>query len=212
MKATGSEIEWQLEVSDVDAVKRWLDGAVELAAPHQEDHVDTYLDTPDRKLEAAGYSVRLRRRDGAPVEATLKSLGGDSGAGLKTRVELEETLEAAEPAAVARAPGIVGRRVRELVGPVELVRRFDIRTRRLVFPFAAGELLLDETEIRDASQRVLGHLSRVEVEIPEGAIADAEPLVERLRRECGLEPAVLSKYETALAASGVQPNDGKERQ
>jgi inorganic triphosphatase YgiF len=212
MKATGSEIEWQLEVSDVDAVKRWLDGAVELATPHEEDHVDTYLDTPDGKLEAAGYSVRLRRRDGAPVEATLKSLGGDSGAGLKTRVELAETLEAAEPAAVARAPGIVGRRVRELVGPVELVRRFDIRTRRLVFPFAAGELLLDETEIRDASQRVLGHLSRVEVEIPEGAIADAEPLVERLRRECGLEPAVLSKYETALAASGVQPNDGKERQ
>jgi inorganic triphosphatase YgiF len=209
MMATGSELEWQLEVPDVDAVRRWLDGAAELGEPHRDDHVDTYLDTPDRKLDRAGYSVRLRLSDEAPVEATLKSLGGDSGGGLKTRVELEEELDAAEPAAVARAPGVVGERVRELAGSGELVPLFDIDTRRLVFPLAAGELLLDQTEIRGPSGAVLGRLSRVEVEVPEGALADAAPLVERLQRECGLEPAVLSKYETARAASAAVQKEPK---
>jgi CHAD domain-containing protein len=84
---------------------------------------------------------------------------------------------------------------------------FDLQTRRRVFALTAdgvpsGELLLDETAIRDRDGRVLSRLRRVEVEVPETAVDAVTPLVESLQQACGLQPATLSKYEAALAATG----------
>jgi CHAD domain-containing protein len=217
-----AEIEWQLDAQDLRVVARWLEnaeaadgtGPVTIAPGRTRNHVDTYLDTEDRRLDRAGYSVRLRRARGAGGEATLKSLDAGDADGVRVRLELEEPLDADDPAAVADAPGEVGRRVRALVGGRKLVPLFDLQTRRRVFLLTAagvesGELLLDETAIREPGGPILSRLRRVEVEVPEGAIEAVGPLVEELRRVCGLQPAVLSKYEAALAATGRQRSEAE---
>jgi CHAD domain-containing protein len=210
----GAEVEWQLDASDLRPVLRWIEDAaqsgvdgVTITSAPTDNHVDTYVDTEDRRLDRAGYSVRLRRSRRPPAEATLKSLDGSRPDALRVRRELAEQIDVDDPAAIATAPGPVGRRVRALVGTRKLVPLFDIQTRRRVFPLAvdgvpSGELLLDETAIREPGGRILSRLHRVEVEVPESAVAVIGPLVERLRTTCGLQPALLSKYEAALAASG----------
>ena len=129
MDAKGTEIEWQFEAPDLEAVERWVEQAspvegVTITPSDGDDHLDTYLDTGDGRLDHAGYSVRLRRRPGRPSVATLKSLGSAQPDSPLVRLELEEELEADEPAAVTRAPGPVGERVRDLIGSDELVRAF----------------------------------------------------------------------------------------
>jgi inorganic triphosphatase YgiF len=198
-----AEVEWQFEARDLRLVEGWLNDHAIRPAP-SDHHVDTYLDTADRSLDRDGYSVRLRRRDGAPVVATLKSLGGAREGGLTVRLELEEELDLAGPTDLAQAPGVVGRRVRDLIGDRELIPLFDVATRRSVFPLSSGgELLLDETSIAEPGGKLLGRLQRVEVEVPESAVAAVGPLVESLRLDCGLQPAVTSKYEAARAAIGL---------
>src|SRR5437764_13189532 len=95
-----SEIEWQLEAQDLRLVLRWIETAtadrvegVTIAAGPTINHVDTYFDTKDRRLDRAGYSVRLRRARRAPVEATLKSLEGSTPDALRIRRELAEEIE-----------------------------------------------------------------------------------------------------------------------
>src|SRR4051794_28356975 len=141
---TDSELEWQLEAQDLRVVKRWLDhaaagGGLTIGSAPSDHHVDTYLDTADRRLDRGGFSVRLRRRSAAPVEAALKSLDGGRDDGLKIRLELEEELDRDEPEEVELAPGPVGRRVRTLIGSRKLVPLFDLDTRRRVFPLTDGE-------------------------------------------------------------------------
>jgi CHAD domain-containing protein len=215
MAAPPEELEWQLDAQDLRPVLRWIEasagaGGVAIAAGHTLSQVDTYLDTADRRLDRAGYTVRLRRVRGRPPEATLKSLGSDGPAadGLRIRLELEERLDTEDPGAVALGNGPVGSRVRALVGSRGLVPLFDVQTRRRVFPLAAegapsGELVLDDTAIREPGGRILSRLRRVEVEAPADARALVEPLVESLRSACGLHPALLSKYESGLVAAGV---------
>jgi CHAD domain-containing protein len=206
------EIEWQLEAQDLRLVLRWLENAdtngVAIAGGKTVNHVDTYLDTADRRLDRMGYSVRLRRTPRRATEATLKSLVEMGPDALRVRLEEAEEVEGDDPAAVAAAPGPVGRRVRALVGTRALVPLFDVQTRRRVFPLVAegapsGELVLDDTAIRDhGDKRILSRLRRVEVEVPERAVGTVGPLVETMRRALGLQPALLSKYEAALVASG----------
>jgi inorganic triphosphatase YgiF len=209
MEAKGTEIEWQFEAPDREAVERWVQQSspvegVTISPSDGDDHLDTYLDTGDRRLDRAGYSVRLRRRAGRPVVATLKSLGSAKPDSPLVRLELEEELDADDPAALVRAPGPVGEPVRDLIGSDELEPLFDLLTRRRVFllePREApgGDLLLDETEIREPHGPTVGQLRRVEVELPEDAVSAIRPLVDRLQHELGLEAAKLSKYEAARA-------------
>ena len=210
-----AEIEWQLDAQDLSVVQRWIERAagadaagVSITPAKTINHVDTYLDTEDRRLDRAGYSVRLRKVPRHPVEATMKSLDGSRPDALRIRRELSEEVESVEPTAVASTGGPVGARVRALVGSRKLVPLFDLQTRRRVFELAvaetpSGELLLDETAIRNPDGRLLSRLRRVEIEVPETAVDAVAPLVEGLQRACGLQPAVLSKYESALAAAGI---------
>jgi triphosphatase len=208
--AADSEVEWQLDAQDLRPVARWLEHAqldgISIRRGETTSHVDTYADTNDRRLDRAGYSVRVRRSRGA-AEATLKAVGKVRPDALRVRRELSEQVELDEPAAIAHAAGPVGERVRALVGPRKLRPLFSVRTRRRAYPLSAaeapsGELLLDESTIRAPDGRVLGRLRRVEVEVPESAVATVGPLVDALRHACGLQPALFSKYEAALAASG----------
>jgi len=216
--ASEREIEWQLDAQDLRLVLRWIEVAAESAngitiTPGRTvTNRDTYVDTADRRLDRAGYSVRLRRAGRDAPEATLKSLDGERTDALRIRLELAERLDVDDPAAIAIAPGPVGQRVRSLVGPQKLIPLFDLHTRRRSFPLTAdgvpsGELLLDETTIRAHGGAILSRLQRVEVEVPEAAVGVVGPLVESLQKACGLQPAALSKYEAGLAANGHRRAD-----
>ncbi len=219
----GREVEWQLDAVDLRPVVRWLGeparwegtGGVRVVRAGSDNHIDLYLDTDDRRFQRAGYSLRIRRPtrgDDGGGEATLKSLDSSApgGSGLRSRTELSEAVEQSEPAALVAAPGVVGERVRAVAGTKPLLSLFEVHTRRRVFAVEAdgvpsAEIGLDETAIRPADGGAPARIRRVEVELPEPAVPTFEPFVERLRADCGLQPARLSKYEAGLLSADLRP-------
>jgi CHAD domain-containing protein len=218
--ADAPEIEWQFDAVDLDAVARWLGDQAEsadvgdvIAVPAETtSHVDLYLDTEDQRFHRAGFSLRIRRVGRRrEAEATLKSLDEASGEpGIRRRREISERLERSDPAALREAGGPVGERARAVAGRKRLVSLFEVRTRRRVVALEqdgrpAGEVALDETAIGPASGRPQARLRRVEIEGPEAVVSMLGPFVDRLRLDCGLQPAGLSKYEAGLLSAGVRP-------
>src|SRR5262249_61941811 len=118
----------------------------------------------------------------------------------RIRLELEETIDGVEPAALARTRGPVGDRVRALAGTQPLVPLFDVQTRRRIFPLTAtgepsGELVLDDTAIREPGGRILSRLRRGGGGGPPRARRGAGALVPGLRTARGLPPATPRKNE-----------------
>jgi triphosphatase len=210
------EIEWQFDALDVRPVSRWLerdswgrDPAV--AAGEARELSDGYFDTDDWRIYRAGYALRIRRAEGKEVEATMKRLASANGkTGLRSRREISEPLDEADPETLTGAAGPVGDRVRALTGPEALRPLFEVRTRRSIHPlmldgFRIGEIALDETAIPLDEEEEPTRIRRVEVEVEPEALDRLEPFVERLREECRLSPAVASKYESGLFARGIVP-------
>src|SRR3954466_4687597 len=119
----GAEIEWQLELQDLRPVLRWLErergnvtAGVSLGPGSTVTHVDTYLDTADRRLDRAGYTVRIRRAPRSTTELTLKSLAPVGQDALRVRRELSQDLSVDPGAVLPDVDGPVTVRVRSLVG------------------------------------------------------------------------------------------------
>ncbi|MHB8681728.1 MAG: CYTH and CHAD domain-containing protein [Acidimicrobiales bacterium] len=205
------EVEWQFDALDLRPVERWLaevpqtpelTGAVVAIARPAKRLVDTYLDTVDWRLGRSGFVLRVRRKAGG-AEVTLKGTTPAVG-GLRRRLEVTEPLPREGPQGLSDGP--VGWRLRALAGRRPLRDVFEVRTRRRPFELevdgkAVGEIALDETVIEVANGRPV-RLRRVEVEVDPAWEKSLSPLVERLRSECGLQPAALSKFEAGLLASG----------
>lgn len=229
------EVEWQYEVPyGLDKVREWLGahgpgGLVVLRGSFKE-FVDTYYDTEDWRLYRAGYALRVRRDDSGS-EATMKS--PISGVGnLHRWREISEPLKNDEVDALLRAPGPVGVRLRALVGPGEMRRIFEVRTRRQTFgllhagqladpekmqtgssteAIRIGEVALDDSEIPLGEGAV--RLTRVEVEADAStatASSKLEGFVKAMEEDLGLRPAMASKYEAGLSATGQNPDDEAE--
>jgi CHAD domain-containing protein len=212
-----AEVEWQFDVIDLEPVRRWLTdsssngGEYTVAAAGTVTHSDTYLDTEDQRFGRAGFALRIRRlgrRRGG--EATLKAI--DSAptkvSGLRSRREVSEQLDDADPALLARAAGPVGERVRAVAGGKRLLPLFEVRTRRETLTLQAngsaqGEIALDETAIRPANGSPAARFQRVEIEIPESSLPAVDAFVTQLRSHCALQPAGLSKYEAGLLSAGI---------
>jgi CHAD domain-containing protein len=210
------EIEWQLDALDLRPVERWLaartgPGAVEpipglsIVAGAPRRLVDAYVDSEDWRMGRAGYALRVRRRAGR-AEATLKDLSS-AAQGLRRRLEVTQPLSAAGLAGLDSA-GEVGWRLQALAGTRPLNQVLEVRTRRRPFDLKIhgeriGELALDDTVIAAGQERRRLRLTRVEVEVLPAWVDAMRPFVERLRRECGLQPATLSKFEAGLMAAGL---------
>jgi CHAD domain-containing protein len=219
-----AEVEWQFDVLDLEPVRRWLTdssadgGEYSVAAAGTHVQSDTYLDTEDQRFSRAGFALRVRRlgrRRGA--EATLKAIDSTATkvSGLRSRREVSEQLDDADPALLARAGGPVGQRVRAVAGRKPLLPLFEVRTRREVLKLQAngsadGEIALDETAIRPANGSPTARFQRVEIEIPESSLPAVEAFVTELRAHCALQPAGLSKYEAGLLSAGI-PRPAAER-
>jgi triphosphatase len=209
------EVEWQFDALDVRPVSRWLEGDSwgrdpAVAAGETREISDGYFDTDDWRIHRAGYALRVRSTKGKNgAEATMKRLASTSTkAGVRSRREISEPLEAPEIDLLNGYAGPVSDRVRALAGPQELRPLFEVRTRRSAYHlmlegFRVGEIVLDETTIPLEAEPA--RIRRVEVEVEPGSLDRLEPFVERLREECRLSPAVASKYESGLLARGITP-------
>jgi triphosphatase len=206
------EIEWQFDAVHLQLVERWLrtvhPADLVLTPGVAAGIIDLYLDTQDWRLFRAGYSLRIRSAGGR-VQATMKALKPAKGA-MRRRREISADLQAAAPEAVLRLRGPLADNLRALAGRAPLRRLFEVRTLRQTFALArdgqpVGEVALDETTI-PVGEDSPAELRRVEVEVPEQAVEAARPFVELLRIACGLQPAMVSKFEAGLIASGLRPD------
>jgi triphosphatase len=168
--------------------------------------VDTYLDTDDWRVGRSGFVLRVRHQDDM-TEVTLKDTS-PAVAGLRRRLELTESLPP-EGISALNVHGPVGRRLRSLVGDAPLIHLLEVRTRRHPYRLQAfdeflGEVDLDDTIIVIGDDQYPARMRRVEVEADAAWVDLLGPLVEQLRLDCSLQPALLSKFEVGMLAAGLQ--------
>lgn len=204
-----SEVEWQLDADDLDAIERWLavpeaHAGLRVRPSGRKLIVDHYVDTPDLRLYQAGFAARLRGANGK-AEATLKSIAseGDPESGLRRRVELNEPIRYALLHCLASARGVVGTRIREHAAVPELRVLFTVRTDRRTAIVTShdgvdlGEVALDETTIEAADRTAA--IRRLEVEaLTPGAEDVLASFVALLRERHGLRPGTSSKFGSGL--------------
>ncbi len=220
---TTHEIEWQFDVNDLREAEAWLraraaTGDFQFNFAGAEPQTDIYFDSPDWRFFRAGVALRLRR-EGARVEATLKSFGSEDGA-LRTRREINEGLasdtnETSRNVArwLEHAPGDVGQRVRMVLGKQHVRQLFEVRTVRQRIAMRRegvqiAEIALDDVTIASARHRLPTKLNRVEVELRSDAPdahAQLEVFVREFRRGSKLIPAKLSKFEAGLRSQDALP-------
>jgi len=219
-KRANIEVEWQLDALDLRPVERWLatfpkvvpgttagtSAVVSVMVRPVKRTVDVYLDTADWRIGRSGFVLRVRH-DADQGEVTLKDTT-PAVAGLRRRVEVSEPLPAAGLQGLD-PEGPVGRRLRALAGDAPLVQLLEIRTRRRPHQLrmadeVLGEADLDDTIIVVGDDQYPVRIRRIEVEAEAEWVDLLAPLVDQMRRECGLQPAILSKFEAGLLAAGLQ--------
>lgn len=203
-----TEVEWQFDVPDLDVIERWLKTAV----PHgglspvpsgQREIIDSYIDSEDLRLRAAGLVARLRT-DGGRAEVTLKSLAsdGDAGTGLRRRLELNQPLSYALLYKLIESRGVVVDRIRQHVSPRELRVLFTVHTDRRTWRLMAddgdlGEISLDDAVVDVRGQTALVRRVEVEARTPDDE-SRLGPFVEVLRIAHGLRAGTSSKFGAGL--------------
>jgi inorganic triphosphatase YgiF len=208
----GVEIEWQFDVRDLGAFRRWLVSADfdawSVASTGVHRLRDAYLDSADWCVWRSGYALRMRR-SGDDIEATLKALARErKGDGAAVRRELTSQVRDARAESLVRGRTLVGRRVRRIVGERALRRLFGLRTRREVFVVrhrgrVVGELALDRTDI--AARARIRRLLRIEIEVKAGAPALVATFAATVRRRRHLTRTRRSKFAEGLAGSCLRP-------
>ncbi len=202
------EVEAKFSIPDESAFQCLLEatslGEFDLHEVSAAELHDTYLDTENGAVHAAGYAYRLRRR-GQGYLATLKGLGGAEG-GIHRRVEQE--VELAAPLSPQDWPPSAARDlVLQLSGGEPLHALFTIEQTRLSRLVSKGgcslaELSLDRVSVCQGDA-VAGEYLELEVELlPEGTERDLTDLAAALLGKWGLAPEPRSKYERALAFLG----------
>jgi len=214
------EVEWQLDALDLRPVERWLaafprvvpgrteGSTVVVTAVSQpvKRSVDTYLDTEDWRIGRSGFVLRVRHL-ADQGEVTLKDTT-PAVAGLRRRIEVNEPLPPAGLHALD-PQGPVGGRLKALVGDAPLIPLLEIRTRRRPHQLRAADEVLAEVDLDDTiivvgDDQYPVRMRRVEVEADSAWVNVLTPLVEQLRVECGLQAAILSKFEAGLLAAGLR--------
>ncbi len=171
-----------------------------LSAGSEKEIHDTYLDTADRVILAAGYACRRREHEG-DIQITLKGLG-DSRSAIHRREELAISLPADQPPAQWPA-GPVRDRVLSLIGEAPLTPLFELHQKRFVRQITrdeqpVAELSLDQVlpSIGDKTEPYL----ELEIELADrGTESDIVSVAAYLEEELGLAPEPRSKFERALA-------------
>lgn len=160
---------------------------------------DTYLDTSDRAVWRAGYSLR-RRAKGNALIMTLKALAGGAGT-VKRREELEVAIPQPAPPALWDASPARDR-VIEITGEQELAPLFDLQQARherivLVEGRAACVMSLDAVTLSNADRETRFYVLEAEL-LPDGTEADLASIMRALEESWGLQPDTGTKLQRAL--------------
>ncbi|HEX2864297.1 MAG TPA: CYTH domain-containing protein, partial [Deinococcales bacterium] len=174
-----------------------------------EDQENTYLDTPDRRLSAAGHALRVRRADGRAV-VTLKGPSRAAG-GSYDRMELEAPLPGPDSGVEDLPDGRLRDEVTVLAGgePLEPLAR--LRTARKVWRLdGVGELSLDAVRVLSlppaGGEDSLAEFEELELEARDPGGADRlDALAETLRGLAAMTPSTTGKLGRALAAYAPRP-------
>jgi CHAD domain-containing protein len=207
------EVEAKFLVPDEATLARLIETAslagCDVAPGESRRDVDTFLDTPDRRLLAAGYYFR-RRETGDGVRLTLKQLVTPTD-GVMRREEIEALVAADVPVAEWPA-GELRERVEGLTGGEPLgpmLTLSQVRVARVVRRARRGEvaeLSLD----RVTATAPDGDRGWLEAEVEargRGGDADVAALAAVLRDEWGLVPEGRAKFTRALELAGDE-DDG----
>ena len=160
---------------------------------------DTFLDTPDRRMGAAGYVCRRREVSGQVV-MTIKGGSKIEGA-IHQREELEVTLPADVPPQQWPDSPIRDRALL-IIGAAPLAPLFDQHQTRIFRGMMRDEQMIAELTLDDVTiasgDKTLTYLE-MEVELqPDGELADLEAIEASLQAEWGLMPEPRSKFARGL--------------
>lgn len=208
------EVEWQFEAQDVERAAAWLAGAAvpgyRVRAGKTKEQRDTYFDTADWRLHRAGFTCRVRDK-GDGLEVTLKGMAAAQD-GIRSRREITE--QVAPGTSPAGAPGPCGAIIRLIAGRHDARALFEIAQRRRTFVLEdeggeLAEISVDDGQVRGIDGRG-ARIARVEVEVTDGAVERARRFVDVLVVAGGLRPADTSKFQAALAATGLAGQQAPE--
>ena len=155
-----------------------------------------YYDTPNRDLQAAGLTLRVRAKGGRHIQ-TVKAGAGDIG--LFDRAEWETEIAGENPDPAAWAGTAAEAVLREADAPVE--RLFSTVVMRREIPVTQGEsrILVTLDEGRVESPAGDAPLCEIELELQEGDPADLFQLAQALAETVPLHLSVHSKSAIGFA-------------
>jgi len=215
-----TELEWQFAATDLGAARTWLAGLPQghserrcTGQPTLQIH-DTYYDSSDWMIYRAGFALRLREASedagAGETELTLKALRAPVK-GIARRTEISAPMASSDIGTILASAEPIAAHIRALVGTRLLSPLFRAHTRRerLRLLEADSELPLAEIDLDEISIETPAgeaeQLTRVEVECIHAEPAALEPWVDGLRDGARLQPALLSKFRTGIAAAGLDP-------
>ena len=215
-----TELEWQFATTDLGAARSWL---ASLPQGHSERRCtrrpslqihDTYYDSSDWMIYRAGFALRLRQASedagAGETELTLKALRAPVK-GIARRTEISAPMPSSDIGTILASGEPIAEHIRALVGTRLLSPLFKAHTRRerLRLLEADSDLPLAEIDLDEISIETPAgdteQLTRVEVECIHAEPAALEPWVGGLRDGARLQPALLSKFRTGIAAAGLDP-------
>ena len=193
------EIELKLEVAPEDA-ERLRRARPLLSASHFEQHQRSiYFDTPRRKLQKAGFMLRVRQSGDSMVQ-TVKS--AHNGAGLFERDEWEVPVRAMEPdlKAACRTPlaDVLTSKLQHQIEPLAAIE-IDRTTWALGDDDGRIEVTFDEGEV--SAGRARQPIHELELELKGGSRKALFTLCEQLGARVPLRLSVFSKADRALAVA-----------
>lgn len=171
---------------------------------------DTYLDTRNRRLLAAGYACR-RRKQANQWLITLKQIRSAEGA-MHAREELEIVLpQDAPPAEWSDSPA--RERVLSLIGDDALQKLFELRQTRVQRDVLKDGTVIAEWSVDEVRARVgkaILQFAELEIELKSGTEADLTRITALVQAEWNLAPEPQSKFERVL--SWVDETKSQRRQ
>ena len=186
------------EIFNDDQVRRYKDENTEVLIPMNA----VFYDTPDYKLQRAGFAFRIRR-EGDENVATLK-WGGTTSEGMHKRQELNITLddeEARHPAISIFGQDEVGGELERLIGdePLEALMEIQYLRRqvRLDTGKSISELSADEGFVRANGGET--PICEMEIELYSGDEEDMRALGDEIASKYDLKLENTSKFKRGLS-------------
>lgn len=185
------EIELKLELPQ-EAVEAFERSALLPSESEAAQLRSTYFDTPDRQLQAHGFSLRIRRSGDDRVQ-TVKAGGDAGGAGLFARAEWEMPVTDDAPVIDARTP--IAELLREDVSSIAPIFDVDVerRTWRLSVDGSRIELVLDRGRIGAGERQA--PICEIELELQAGEPAALFALARKIAMVAPVRPGVAAKSE-----------------